>query len=147
MLSPVRSLALKRLSSPGFDGNLHDGDGRIEYHLVLASAGWMPPTLRESLEPLKKMVERLVTRHDLSLPMDLFLVLSFVGKTDLVRQAFVAVVGFDKLTWSQALHQAATKDLDVWVAPSWERPVCPAYVASNNRHGNLVADSGAVRLV
>ena len=96
MLSPVRSLALKRLSSPGFDGNLRDGDGRIEYHLVLASAGRMPPTLGESLEPSKKMVERLVTRHDPSLPMDLFLVLSFVRKTDLVRQAFIAVFGFDK---------------------------------------------------
>ena len=132
MLSPVRGLALERLSSPGFDGNLPDGDGRIEYHLVLASAGRMPPTLGKSLEPSKKMVERLVTRHDPSLPMDLFLVLSFVGKTELVRQAFVAVVGFNKLTWSQALHQAATKDLDVWVVSNWERPIFPAYFASNN---------------
>ena len=144
MLSPVRSLALERLSSPGFDGNLRDGDGRIEYHLVLASAGRMPPTLGESLEPSKKMVERLVTRHDPSLPMDLFLVLSLVWEADLVGQAFVPVVGFHKLTGSQALHEATTKDLDIWVAFSWKWPVCPAYVASNNRHGNLVADSGAV---
>lgn len=143
----VRCLALERLGGPNLDGNLRDGDGRIKSYLVLASADWMTPTLRESLKLSEYAVDRLMASHDSSLPMNLVFVLCFEWKTDLIRLAFITTVGFHKLIGAQSLHQPTAEDGNIVDLSSRERPVSPAYVSSNNRHSNLIAKARAVRLV